>query len=122
MARPVKYKNEQEFDAAAERTAGVIREIKGSRKWTYEELSNRLAEHRLIIHSSILRSYSSGIKPVGEARLHRLAEIAVAEGWAGEKCMQVWLFNNPEHQRSLKKLNSALVKGRAAWKWTCSGR
>lgn len=104
MARPVKYKNDEEWAKAAKLSSDVILEIKEKSGLTYPALSALLGEHRIIISDSMLRQYACARKPIGQRRLSELAEIAYLEGLAGDRCMEVLVFHHFEHSNSLKSI------------------
>lgn len=110
MARPVKYQSDEDRANAAQLSAAVIKEIKQSSGLAYPALSDFLARHRIIISDAMLRQYACARKPIGSRRLTELAELAYAEGWAGEKCMEVLLFHNYDHFNNIKAIQKDFGK------------
>ena len=112
MARPIKYQNDGERVEAARRTADVIHEIKANSGLTYVGLSEFLANHKIIVGDDMLRQYASANKPIGARRLTEIAQAAHSEGWAGDKCIKVLMFNNYDYEENLNSLGRDVMRKR----------
>lgn len=112
MARPIKYRNDEERLEAARRTADVLHEIKANSGLTYVGLSAFLANHKIIVGDDMLRQYASANKPIGARRLTEIAQAACSEGWAGDKCFDVLMFHNYDYVKSIKSLSRDVLRNR----------
>ena len=116
MARPIKYKTEQDRLEAAKKTGALIQEIKKTSGKTYEQISRELYAYpltprRLVISESMLRQYASGHKPMGAKRLTDLAEVAYELGWGGKVCTNTLAFDNYDYQQRFKHINELIRSG-----------
>ncbi len=105
MGRPKKYHSDADRLDAATLAADVIHEIKETSGLTYVELSAFLEKHKIIIGEGMLRQHASGKKPIGARRLTQLAEFAVLEKLAGDKCWEAFLFHNYDHVKNINAIN-----------------
>ena len=112
MARPIKYKNDEERVDAARRTADVIREIKANSGLTDVGFSEFLANHKIIVGGDMLRQYASANKPIGARRLTEIAQAAYSEGWASDKCFKVLMFYNYDYEKNLNSLSRDVMHNR----------